>query len=107
MILANLTDPHRKHQPPRDTFITRRLDARHLHGSEATDKLGLLPGRARRTRESPNETVLKLRRGRLGPAAPGLWAASPSAAVALEGVFKKASKSKDFSELKKHSKKYR
>lgn len=36
---ANLTDPHRKHLPSEDVFITWRLDARHLRGSATTDKL--------------------------------------------------------------------
>lgn len=36
---ANLMDPHHKHLPSEDVFITPRLDARHLHGSAATDKL--------------------------------------------------------------------
>lgn len=35
---ANLMDPHHKHLPSEDIFITRRLDVRHLHGSAATDK---------------------------------------------------------------------
>lgn len=55
---ANLMDPHRKHLPPEDVFITRRLDARHLHGSTATDKLSLLPARAKRTAESLNKMLL-------------------------------------------------
>lgn len=55
---ANLMDPHRKHLPPEDVFITRRLDARHLHGSTATDKLSLLPARAKRTTESLNKMLL-------------------------------------------------
>lgn len=36
---ANLMDPHHKHLPSEDIFITLRLDARHLRGSGATDKL--------------------------------------------------------------------
>lgn len=36
---ANLMDPHHKHLPPEDVFITLRLDARPLRGSTATDKL--------------------------------------------------------------------
>lgn len=36
---ANLKDPHHKHLPSEDVFITPRLDARHLHGSGATDKV--------------------------------------------------------------------
>ncbi|TNN86528.1 hypothetical protein EYF80_003298 [Liparis tanakae] len=35
---ANLMDLHRKHVPSADTFITARLDARHLRGSAGTDK---------------------------------------------------------------------
>lgn len=63
-------DPHRKHLPRKDVFIARRLDAKHLHGSEATDKLGLLPlPRARRTSESPTKTVLKLHPSTLGDTA--------------------------------------
>lgn len=80
-------DPHRKHLPPEDVFIARRLDARHLHGSEATDKLGLLPARARRTRESPNKTVLQLRPSGLGHAARCCRVVSDSTAVALETSF--------------------
>lgn len=87
-------DPHRKHLPPEDVFIARRLDARHLHGSEATDKLGLLPARARRTRESPNKTVLKLRPSGLGHAAQCCWVVSDSTAVALETSFFTASNPK-------------
>lgn len=79
-------DPHRKHLPPEDVFIARRLDAKHLHGSEATDKLGLLPLRARRTRESPNKTVLKLRPSRLGHVAHCFWVVGDHTAVALETV---------------------
>lgn len=36
---ANLMDPHHKHLPSEDVFITSGLDARHLRGSAATDKL--------------------------------------------------------------------
>ena len=36
---ANLMDPHRKHLPSEDVFITPRLDAKHLRGSEKPDKL--------------------------------------------------------------------
>lgn len=36
---VNLMDPHHKHLPPEDVFITPRLDARPLRGSTATDKL--------------------------------------------------------------------
>lgn len=36
---SNLMDSHHKHLPSEDVFITLRLDARHLHGSAATDKL--------------------------------------------------------------------
>lgn len=36
---ANLTAPQREDLISEDIFITRRLDARHLRGSAATDKL--------------------------------------------------------------------
>lgn len=36
---ANLSDLHHKHLPSQDIFITLKLDARHLHGSAAIDKL--------------------------------------------------------------------
>lgn len=38
---ANLMDPHHKHLPPEDIFIAPRLDARHLRGSTATDKVAI------------------------------------------------------------------
>lgn len=52
---ANLMDPHHKHLPSEDVFITPRLDARHLRGSAATDKLAMLPARAKRTTDSLSE----------------------------------------------------